>query len=322
MDLSAAVEDARKLAAREGAGPEQKERLAALLILSGRDAEARALLAELFAGKESADPAAALAAAARELAAKVRAQPARKPGEAYRPEEVAARLRLATVALACGSLTASAKDDKEWKRRAAEAHEALAPTGPGEGPQETVRLGLLGLAASAAGERAAALRAFEELARRAAGETQLDLRALTLVDDVRSFGVYTERAAKPCRVGDALVAYCEVLNFACRQVESGGYLTALDVDLTFLEQKGEAPADRDKPPETRAVLHCKGYAQVRYRTRSEIRDLHLVIRFRVPPECVPDKDKLYSFRITVRDMATGKEAVSAPLDLPIEAPLK
>jgi hypothetical protein len=322
LDLAAALEEARKLAGRAGAGREPKERLAALCILSGRSGEARALLGQLFAGGQGADPAAALAAAAGALAEQVRQQPGRKPGESYKPEEAAARVRLAALELASAGLAAGEKDDREWRRRAAEAREALSPLPPGEGFPETLRLGLLGLAASGSGERSEALRAFDQLYRRAAGETQLELRALALVDDVRSYGVYTERAAKPCRVGDPLVAYGEVLNFVPRQVELGGWLTALDVDLTFLEQKGEAPAGADRPPETRAVLHCKGYAQVRHRTRSEIRDLHLVIRFRVPPECVPGKDRLYALKVTVRDMATGKEAVSAPLDLPVEPPAK
>ena len=57
---------------------------------------------------------------------------------------------------------------------------------------------------------------------------------------------------------------------------------------------------------------------MRHRTRSEIRDLHLVIRFRVPQQCAYAEGKHYWVKVTVRDMATGREAVSAPLELVIE----
>ncbi len=340
IDLSAALAEARRAAAAPGAAAADKQLLAALLVLSGKGDEARAALAGVGVGdgaiRAGTDPAAAptsppealdvseaearrrLAAAADALAAEVSRQPARKEGEERPAAEVAARLRLGFVALAAG--------------RAKAAHEAVAALGPCKGPDEKLRLGLLGLSAGAIGQREEAARALDRLGRLTTGENHLGVRSLALVDDVRSYGVYTERAAKTCRAGENLMAYCEVLNFECRRAEGGGhpeasgdaaapeagFLSALDVDLTFLEQTGQAAADRDRPAPTKVVLHSRGYAEVRHRTKSPIKDLHLVIRLRVPPQCVPAEGKSYWLKVTLRDMATGEEAVSTTIPLNVE----
>jgi hypothetical protein len=330
-DFAAALAEARKAAAAASATPEKQELLAGLLLLTNRSEEARLVLARLYPAKDRSDPETALAVAIRGLADQVRKQPDRKKGEKYSEEEVTQRLRLALAILASGR-QAERQGVKEWEVSAEAARDALAPLQKLEGTGERLRLALLGLAASAPGrQRSEALRDFEELYLLVAGETQLGLRALTLVDSVKAFGVYTERAVRTCRTGEELKAYCEVLNFACRQIDpapaAGGerpevpgasFLTALDVDLTFLEDEGAAAAGRDKPEASRVVLHSRGYAQVRHRTRSDIRDLHLVIHFRLPQQFAYAEGKHYWLKVTVRDMATGKEAVSAPLELAID----
>ncbi|HOX06324.1 MAG TPA: hypothetical protein PK280_07980 [Planctomycetota bacterium] len=316
IDFSAALAEARKAAAPASASPEKKELLAGLLLLSGRADEARAVLLALQPPRDRPDSAAAMGLAVAALTEQVRAQRERRRGEKFTEEEAAQRLRL-------GLLCVASRNERA-------AHEVVAALGPLQGPAENLRLALLGLSAAAADAREEGVRAAEELARRLSGENRLDLRALTLVDSVQAYGVYTERAAGTCRVGEDLRAYCEVLNFACRQLDpappAGGaapelpgtsHLTALDVDLTFLEDVAAAAAERDRPEQSRVVLHSRGYAQVRHRTRSEIHDLHLVIRFQVPRQFAAADGRRCWVKVTVRDMATGQEAVSAPLELKI-----
>lgn len=349
----AALSEARKAAERPGATREDRELLAALYLLAGQPDDARRVAVELFGAGGApggSGSAAALAAAFSRLDAEVRRQPARRKGERHTREEAEARLRLALVALALDP------------PRVREAYEAIVPLGPtepaeasGPGPvpatsagrddvqtrTEMTRLALLGLASWSSGgeeEKKEALRHFEDLARRAAAGTRLALRATTLVDSIQGYGVYTERRRNACRPGEKLMAYCEVLNFDCRQLETGGWLTALDVDLSVEEEVGQPdkPAEEPKggsaPPPAKASSSSAAAPaaapaptagrrpawrrtdQVRYRTRSEIRDLHLRIDLDdVPARLVPGHT--YWLRIAVRDAATGKSETSRELKL-------
>ena len=299
-NFSAALLEARKAAAAHSATRADKERLAALCLLVGQAEEARRLLAELFPARDAAEAPAALAAAVARLDQAVSKQPARKRGERYKPEEVSARIRLALAALAAD--------------RPADAYEALEPVGACQGKEETLRLALLGLASAGVGETARAARLFEDLARRVSAGAELGVRALALVDSVRSYGVYTERAAKTCRVGETLVAYCEVLNFACRPADDGNsWVTALDLDLAIEDDPAEnaGPEAAAREP----AWQSKGFDQIRHRTRSEIRDLHLVIRVPVPRNL--EAGKVYWLKVTVRDAAAGKSATSGRVRLEV-----
>ncbi len=282
LDLAAEIAKSEKACKRPGASRADRERLAALYILAGRSADGRRKLTELFS---PANAQAGLKAAAEFLKAEVRKHSGR--GKDVRPgrEEILARLRLAAVALALDSPT--------------EVERALEPLGPLTLPGRPVdkyevrRLALLGAASWSTGEKIVAGKCLEDLLRKATSSRRLRLRAATLVDRVRSYGVYNERKKKTVAPGESVLIYCEVLNFACNKLDSGGWLTALDVDLKFETD------DIDR----RSIKEIKEYSQVRHRTRSNLRDLHLVIRVTVPRGLVPGES--YVLQLTVRDQGAA-----------------
>jgi len=274
LDLAAEVAAAEKACARPGASREDRERLAALYILAGQAEKGRKALGELFSPRSSE---AALAAAAEFLKAEVGKLPRRGAGVRPTRQEVLARLRLASAALALDSPT--------------EVVKALEPLGTLSGPgrradkYEIQRLALLGTGYWRTGDKARAGACLEDLLRRATAGRRLGLRALTLVDQVRSYGVYTERAVKTVAPGESVLAYCEVLNFQCLKQPSGEHRSDLDVDLKFLEEVTDRRGERKYV----VVRNIPEFSRVRHRTRSPLRDLHLVIRFNVPRELAPGR---------------------------------
>ena len=145
--------------------------------------------------------------------------------------------------------------------------------------------------------------------RKAGTGNDLAIRALNLVTSVQAYGVYKVRPGNAFRAGEELAVYCEVLNFDCRQHENGGYLTALDVDVCIEEP---APAGGG---ETGIAWQRREIDKVRHYTVSEIRDLHLVVRFPVPAKL--DPRQTYWLRLVIRDPISGKSATSSLLKLEI-----
>jgi len=241
----------------------------------------------------------ALTEAARLLREEIERLPKRARGVPAPEEETVARVRLAMTALALDA-----------PGEAALALEALG--GPVRDERlELRRLALSGLAAwSGAGDKAGAERLFEELLNRAAAGRRLELRSPALVDRVTCYGRYDERAAKAVRPGETVMAYCEVLNFRDLPTPSGEHLAALDIALAFEEELVKADRRGAREVERRTVKELPDFDRVRHRTRSPLRDLHLVVRFRVPAELVPGRD--YALRITVRDRGFGPAAPETP----------
>lgn len=227
----------------------------------------------------------------------------RREGGNCPPDEVRARLRLAALLLLLD--------------RVEEAHLALEPLGTCEGKAELYRLALAGLAAWSSGlDKSEAAAAFQSLARRAAGGAKLALRGLALADEVRTYGVYTERAARTCAPGEKVFAYCEALNFAVRRTDAGTYLVALDLDLVVeADEVPAAGAAGDAPAaQRRVVWRTSGFQQFRHSPRSEPHDLFMTIWFRVPQDLAPGR---YWLKLSAKDVATGQtaESDSIPLDV-------
>ncbi len=183
---------------------------------------------------------------------------------------------------------------------------------------ELQRLALCGLAAWSAGMKDSAERDLESLLKKSTAGRRLALRSATLVDRVVCYGIYDERASRTVRVGESVIAYVEVLNFQCNKMDSGQHLTALNVSLVFEEETDKQDRRGNSVKVRQVKRELPVFSRVRHRTRSPLRDLHLVIRFNVPPELAAGKPNFV--RIIVHDQgnvpAAGEanDANGAPSD--------
>jgi hypothetical protein len=291
IDLAVEIRRAEKYG---GTSEADRERLAALYILNGRISEAYKILRKIIKAAHPDDGQEALGLAVKYLREKIKKLPARGKGKAPSREETVARLRLAMTALALDS-----------------PPEALAALEPLKERHRTDkfelrRLAIAALASWSAGVKDDADRDFLELIRKATAGRHLALRSPALVDRVICYGKYDERAAKTVRVGENVTAYVEVLNFHCTRMDTGEHLTALDISLSF-EEEVEVKDRRGKPTKVRKVRKdLPRLYEIRHRTRSPLKDLHLVIRFKVPSE-LRAGGKSY-IKITVRDRGNAPPA--------------
>jgi hypothetical protein len=225
------------------------------------------------------------------LRGEVRKLPARPPGSPVAAEEYALRLRLAA--------TAAASD------RPGEAYMALhgLPARTPADHHEVERLALLAAAAWRSGESQEAENLAASLLAAVSSGRRLGLQSLLLVDSVTCFGQYRERAVKTVRPGETVEAYVEVLGFHCTQKNPNEYLTALDVGLAFEQEVSQVDRRGEGVTGRQVIQNLPAYSQVRHHTRSPLRDLHLVIRLRIPQELIAGRE--YLLRVTVSDRNVG-----------------
>lgn len=152
-----------------------------------------------------------------------------------------------------------------------------------------------------AGESFEAAAELEKLARRLRGDAGLDVQNVGLVTRVDAFGVYDEDTRRSYRLGDRLMAYAEVIGFACepaaeaapdvgegqKEQPAATWRVSLEVELT-LENRltGERVASWGPDP-------------VEHVTRCEVRDLHVTRVLDLPREMPPGE---YELTLEVRDV--------------------
>jgi len=299
LDVKAEIRKCEKLSSSDKT---DRERLAALCLLDGQIARGWKIIRDLARLEKPSTAEESLGSAIRKLRAKLAGMPRRTANTPPKREEVVARLRLAMTALAMNS--------------PAEALAALEPLRARDRADrlELQRLALSGLAAWSAGVKDKAEHNLESLLKKVVAGRRLALRSAALVDRVTCYGVYDERSRRTVRPGESVMAYVEVLNFQCNGMDTGGHLTALEVSLVF-EEESEKKDRRGNPVKVRRVVReLPGFSRVRHRTRSPLRDLHLVIRFKVPPELQAGtknhgKDKAHFVKIIVTDQGNVPAAV-------------
>lgn len=138
------------------------------------------------------------------------------------------------------------------------------------------------------GESLRAAGELETLARRLREGVGLEVRDLRFVTRVAAFGVYEEDGRRVFRPGDSLMAYAEVIGFACRPAPEAdaGWRVSLEAEFT-LENRltGEQVA-------------AWGSESVQHATRSEIRDLHVTRVIDLPDDLGVGE---YQLKVEVRD---------------------
>ncbi len=151
-----------------------------------------------------------------------------------------------------------------------------------------------------AGESQRAATEFEGLARRLRDDAGLDVQSLRFVTEVTGFGVYQEDGRQVLHPGDRLMAYAEVLGFACEPapgVEEARttWRVSLEVEFTLENLL------------TGEKVTAWGPDTVEHATRSEIHDLHVTRMIGLPKNLAPGE---YELKLEVRD-ALAEDASGA-----------
>lgn len=142
-----------------------------------------------------------------------------------------------------------------------------------------------------AGESRRAATEFEGLARRLRHDAGLEVRSLRFVTEVTAFGVYEEDGRQVLHPGDRLMAYAEILGFACEPapgVEEARATWRVSLEVEFTLENlltGEKVA-------------AWGPDTVEHATRSEIHDLHVTRVIGLPDDLAPGE---YELKLEVRD---------------------